>query len=83
MKNEDKSCNNTDYIETIRGKCWELHYKGISYQSMAEACNVCGSTVRNFTNCLRDTMNKKNWAKFSLYIEELYSKIFECNSGQN
>lgn len=73
---EDKSCSNVDYMETIRGKCWALHDKGVSYQSMAEACGVCGSTVRNFANCLRDSMNKKNWAKFSEHIEELYSKVF-------
>ena len=31
----DKSCKNVDYMETIRGICWELHdKKAINYPAM-------------------------------------------------
>lgn len=73
---KDKSCKNEDYMETVRGMCWDLHDKGISYQRMADECGVCGSTVRNFANCLRDRMKTDNWKKFSDYIETMHQKIF-------
>lgn len=72
----DYSCKNIDYMETIRGKCWELKDKGVTYQAMSEQCGVGVSTVRNFSNCLRDSMNTKNWNKFRLYIEDMHKKIF-------
>ena len=72
----DKSCKNVDYMETIRGMCWELHEKkGISYAAMSRECKIGYGTLANFAACYRDTMNKNNWLKFSAYIEDMYNKL--------
>lgn len=73
---DDKTLKNEDYVETIRGMTWDLHDKGISYASIARECNICSSSIRNFANCIRNGMNKRNWEVYSHYIEDLYNKIF-------
>lgn len=73
---EDTSCKNVDYMETIRGKVWELHDKGVTYKLMAERSGVCSATISNFSNCLTDGMNPKNWNKFRIFIEGMHKEIF-------
>jgi hypothetical protein len=73
---KDKSCKNIDYMETIRGKCWQLKDKGITYKAMAEQSGVGVATIRNFSSCLRDSMNPTNWNKFRLYVEKTHKQLF-------
>lgn len=74
---KNKSNKNTDYKETIRGKCWDLKDYGIPYKVMSEESGVGYSTIRNFACCYRDTMRKDNWEKFSPYIEEKWDLIID------
>lgn len=73
----NKSNKNKDYIETIRGKCWDLKDYGIPYKVMSEESGVSYSIIRNFACCYRDTMRKENWYKFSDYIEEKWDVIID------
>ena len=74
---ENKSNKNMDYVETIRGKCWDLKDVGIPYKVMSEESGVHYSTVRNFACCYRNTMKEDNWNKFSSYIEEKWYLIID------
>lgn len=74
---KNKSNKNTDYRETIRGKCWDLKDYGIPYKVMSEESGVGYSTIRNFACCYRDAMRTENWKKFSAYIEEKWDLIID------
>lgn len=74
---KEKEVTNVDFMETIRGKIWELKdLKGITYRAMADEAGIGYATFSNFASCHRDTMNKSNWYKMVTYIEPLYDKMF-------
>lgn len=81
--NNNNNNNNThEYIESIRRKSNDLRNIGVSYKTMAKDCNVGYSTIRNFVCEYRDRMSKKNWEKFSRYIEETWDFLSSRKGGQ-
>lgn len=81
--NNNNNNNNThEYIESIRRKSHDLRNIGVSYKTMAKDCNVGYSTIRNFVCEYRDGMSKKNWEKFSRYIEETWDFLSSRKGGQ-
>src|SRR5699024_9544798 len=80
---KNKSNKNTDYKETISGKCWDLKDYGIPYKVMSEESGVGYSTIRNFACCYRDLMRQDKWEELCHYIEEKWDLIIESKRRED
>lgn len=76
VKFEDKSMENEEYRETVRGKCWDLKDSTFTYAQMSRESGVSYAAIRDFANCQDKKMHKDTWTKFSSYIDKTWMEYF-------